>query len=87
MTAFTGKIDGGAVIVPDDYRKALGLSDGDSVRVERHGEELRIRSLRSVIRDIQEAMKPFAIPGRRASDELIEDRRAEVAREAESDGE
>ena len=87
MTAFTGKIDRGAVLVPDDYRKALGLSDGDSVRVELHGEELRIRSLRSVIRDIQEALRPFAIPGRLASDELIEDRRAEVAREAEADRE
>ena len=80
MTAFTGRIDGGAVVVPDDYRKALGRDEGDAVRVEFHGDELRIRSPRSVIRDIQEALKPHRIPGRLASDELIADRRAEVAR-------
>ncbi|WP_237479466.1 AbrB/MazE/SpoVT family DNA-binding domain-containing protein [Lichenibacterium dinghuense] len=81
MAAFTGRIDGGAVVVPDDSRKALGLDEGDAVRVELHGDELRIRSLRSVIRDVQEALKPYRIPGRLASDELIADRRAEVARE------
>jgi AbrB family looped-hinge helix DNA binding protein len=81
MTAFTGRIDGGAVTVPDDYREALGLAEGDAVRVELLGDEIRIRSLRSVIRDLQESLKPYRIPGRLASDELIADRRAEVARE------
>lgn len=81
MAAFMGRIAGGAVVVPEDYREALGLADGDAVRVELHGEEIRIRSLRSVIRDIQESLKAYAIPGVLASDESIADRRAEVARE------
>ena len=87
MTAFTAKIDGGAVVVPDDYRRAPGIDGGDPVRVELHGEELRIRSLRSVIRELQESLKPYRIPGRLASDELIADRRAEVAREEDADRE
>lgn len=87
MAAFTGRIDGGAVVVPDDYRKALGLTDGDAVRVELHGDEVRIRSLRSVIQDIQESLKSYAIPGVLASDELIADRRAEVAREEAEEAE
>ena len=39
MTAFTAKIDGGAVVVPDDYRRALGLDDGNALLMEIHGEE------------------------------------------------
>lgn len=81
MTAFTGKIEGGAVVVPDDYRKALGLDDGDALLMDVHGEELRIRPALSAIQRVQDRLKPYRIPGRLASDELIADRRAEVARE------
>ncbi len=81
MTAFTGRIDGGAVVVPDDYRRALGLDDGDALVMEIHGEELRIRPALSALQRVQERLKPYRIPGRLASDELIADRRAEVARE------
>ena len=82
MTAFTGKSDRGAVLVPDDYRKALSLSDGDTLLMEIHGEELRIRPLMSAIKRVQERLKPFRDPDRLASDKLIADRRAEVLREA-----
>lgn len=81
MTAFTGRIDGGAVTVPDDYRKALGLGEGDALLMEIHGEELRIRPALSAIQRVQERLKPFRDPDRLMSEELIADRRAEVARE------
>ena len=85
MTAFTAKIDGGAVVVPDDYRRALRLGDGDALLMEIHGEELRIRPALSAIQRVQERLKPFRDPDRLMSDELIADRRAEVAREEMSD--
>lgn len=85
MTAFTAKIDGGAVVVPDDYRRALGLDDGDALLMEIDGEELRIRPVLSAIQRVQERLKPFRDPDRLMSDELIADRRAEVAREEMSD--
>ncbi len=87
MTAFTAKIDGGAVLVPDDYRRALGIGEGDALLMEIHGDELRIRPVLSAIQRVQERLKPFRDPDRLMSDELIADRRAEVAREEMSDRE
>lgn len=86
MTAFSSKIDGGAVVVPDDYRQALGLSDGDALLIEIHGDELRIRPALSALQRVQERLKAFRDPDRLASDELVADRRAEQARE-DLDGE
>jgi bifunctional DNA-binding transcriptional regulator/antitoxin component of YhaV-PrlF toxin-antitoxin module len=46
MAAVKGKVvEGGRIIVPAAFRKSMGLSKGDSVFMELHGDELRVRGL------------------------------------------
>lgn len=82
MNAQRGKIvSGGRLIVPAEFRRLMGLSDGDTVVMEIEGDELHVRPLRAALRRIQERLKPYAIEGKSISDELIADRRAAADRE------
>ena len=82
MSALKGRIvEGGRLIVPAPYRKAMGLSKGDAVLMELHGDELRIRPARSTLRRLQEKLKPHGTAETLASDELIADRRVEASHE------
>lgn len=76
-------VEGGRIIVPAAFRKAMGLAKGDTVILELQGDELRVRSARSALRRLQERLRAHAPkPGERlVSDELIAERRAEAARE------
>lgn len=82
MTAYRGRIvSGGRLQIPADVRKELGLADGDNVRLEVVDGELRVRSYPAVIKTIQAEVRRYVPQGISLSDELIEDRRAEAARE------
>ncbi len=84
MNAQRGKIvSGGRIQVPADFRKTLGLADGDSVIMEVVDDELRIRSYQANIKRIQELLKPYRPkPGEPlASEELIAERRREAENE------
>lgn len=83
MNVQRGKIvSGGRVIVPAEFRRALGLKDGDAVIIELDGDGLRVRSYQAVIAAVQQRMKNYApADGSFLSDELIADRRAEAGRE------
>jgi len=70
-------VDGGKVVIPAAFRKALGFRTGDTVLVDLDGSELRIRSLGAAIAQAQTIAKRFA-PDRVLSRELIADRRAEA---------
>ena len=70
------------MLVPDSYRKALGLDDGDALSMEVHGEELRIRPALSAVDRVQERSKRLRGPDRSLVDELV----AEAAREDRADG-
>ena len=73
---------GGRVVIPAEYRKALGVGIGDHVVLELQGDELRLRSRQATIKKVQ-AMVRKHIPGgsRSLADELIAERREEAARE------
>lgn len=61
MPAAKGKIvEGGRVILPAAFRKSMGLSKGDTVLIELHGEEVRIRPARSALRRLQEKLRDYA---------------------------
>jgi hypothetical protein len=61
-----------------------GLSVGDVVVVEMKDGELRVRSLQAAVRQAQEMVcKYIPDPDRSLVDELIAERRAEAAREAD----
>ncbi len=84
MNAQRGKIvSGGRIQVPADFRKTLGLADGDSVIMEVVDDELRIRSYQANIKRIQELLKPYRPkPGEPlVSEELIVERRREAENE------
>jgi AbrB family looped-hinge helix DNA binding protein len=82
MTAVKGKVvEGGRIIVPAAFRKSIGLSKGDTVLMELHGNELRVRPARSALRRIQTKLRALAPSEGYASDELIAERRAEADRE------
>ena len=73
---------GGRVVIPAEYRKALGIKVGDHVVIELQDDELRVRSRRAAIRKLQALVRQY-IPdeSRSLARELIEERRREAAYE------
>ena len=82
MTAVKGKVvEGGRIIVSAASCKSMGLSKGDTVFMELHGDELRVRPARSALRRIQAKLHALAPSAGLVSDKLIAERRAEAERE------
>ena len=67
--------------MPAAFRRAMDVAKGNTVVMELHEDELRVRPARSALRRIQEHLQPLApAPGEPlVSDELIEERRREAA--------
>ncbi len=83
MTSRHVKIaQGGRVVIPMEFRKALGVSMGDDVVIELKEGELRLRSRKAAIRHAQGLIRKY-IPGDERSlvDELIAERRQAAVRE------
>ena len=74
-------MEGGKLVIPAAFRREMGITPGDTVIVEMDEGELRVRSLSSAIRRVQERMRELNPEGRLLSEELIADRRAEADRE------
>ena len=74
---------GGRIVIPAEIRRQLGMEEGEPVVMRVEDGALRIWTIGEGIRRVQERMKPYIIPGGLMSDELIAERRAEVAREEE----
>ena len=74
---------GGRIVIPAEIRRELGMEEGEPVVMRVENGELRIWTIDEGIRRAQAIASKYAIPGRLASDELIAERRAEVAREEE----
>ena len=74
-------VEGGKLVIPASFRRAMGVKPGDTVIVELDQGELRVRSLPSAIEGVQARMRELNPDGRSLVDELIADRRAEAARD------
>lgn len=74
--------EGGRVVLPASYRKAMGLCVGDDILLEREGDEVRLRSRDGAIREVQRITRQYVPEGVSLVDELIAERRAEAARES-----
>lgn len=74
---------GGRIVIPAEIRRELGMQEGEPIVMRVENGELRIWTIGEAIRRVQERAKPYIVPGRLLSDELIAERRAEVAREEE----
>jgi AbrB family looped-hinge helix DNA binding protein len=76
MTQVKTKIDeGGRIVIPAEYRQALGLQVGDEVILRLEGRELRIFTLNQAIKRAQELVSRSIPQERSLADELIAERR------------
>lgn len=73
--------EGGRVVIPAQYRKALGLQAGDDVLLRLEDGEVRILTPLQAIRRAQELLRPYIPEDRSLADELIAERRRESERE------
>ena len=69
---------GGRIVIPVDYRKALGLRTGDEVMIRLQDGEIRIRSIDEGIRRAQGLIRHLVPSNRSLVDELIAERRSEA---------
>ena len=67
----------GRVVIPAQYRKALGISEGDELLVTLDQGMIRISTQRAAIQRVQESVRRYVPRGRSLVDELIQERRAE----------
>jgi AbrB family looped-hinge helix DNA binding protein len=73
--------EGGQIVIPVEYREALGINVGDEIRLRLEDGELRLFTLAEAIRRIQEMVRAHVPEGVSLVDELIAERRAEAERE------
>ncbi|HZU02563.1 MAG TPA: AbrB/MazE/SpoVT family DNA-binding domain-containing protein [Ktedonobacteraceae bacterium] len=67
----------GSIVIPAEYRQALGFHVGDEVILSLEEGSLRIFTLNQAIKRAQELVRRYIPEGRSLSDELIAERRAE----------
>ena len=82
MPIVVTKIDrNGRVALPAEYRRKLGLEQGDRVVVELCDDELHVVPHEVAVERMRELIARYIPKERSLSDELIAERRAEAARE------
>jgi antitoxin PrlF len=69
---------GGRIVIPADYRKALGLKPGDDVVLVLEGNEVRLVTPHQAVKRAQSLVRQYVSKGRALANELIKDRRQEV---------
>lgn len=72
--------EGGRLVIPAAYRKALGLKPGDEVLLSLEDGEIRVVSTRQAVARAQTLVRRYIPKGRSLSEELIKERREEAAR-------
>lgn len=74
--------EGGRVVIPAEFRRAIGLEVGDEVIVRLEDGEVRILTPESAIRKAQDLVRRYIPEDRSLVDELLAERRDETARSA-----
>lgn len=78
-------VDGGRIIVPAAFRRAMGVTKGDTLTLELNGVELRVSSAKAAqlaaLRELQAYVRTVPKSAVSVVDQLIAERRAEAARE------
>lgn len=72
--------EGGRLVIPAEYRKALGLKPGDEVVLVLEEGEVRLLTLRRAIQRAQALVRRYIPEGRRLTEELLQNRREEAVR-------
>ena len=71
--------EGGRLVIPAPYRKALGLKPGDEVLLILEDGQIRVISTSQAIARAQTLVREYVQEGRSLSEELIQERREEAA--------
>jgi bifunctional DNA-binding transcriptional regulator/antitoxin component of YhaV-PrlF toxin-antitoxin module len=74
-------VSGGRLQVPADFRRLMGVEDGDAVTMEVANGVLHVRPLRDAVAAVQARLKAYAPKAGLLSDELIAERRAAAGHE------
>ncbi len=72
--------EGGRIVIPAEYRQALGLRPGDEVILRLEDGEVRLFTPRQAIKRAQELVRHYIPRERALAAELIAERRAEENR-------
>jgi AbrB family looped-hinge helix DNA binding protein len=75
--------ENGRVVIPADFRKALGITAGDEIILRWEDDELRITTMKRNIERAQRRARQYLKPGVSLVDELIAERRKAAKREFE----
>jgi antitoxin PrlF len=73
--------EGGRIVIPAEYRRALGIAVGDEVILELADGEIHVFTRQHAIERAQALMRQYIPEGRNLVDELIAERHAEAERE------
>lgn len=86
MTYHAKVIAGGKIVIPAELRRELGISDGDTLVIERDGDgTLTVKTYAQVVREVQDLFRAAVSPYEGSIvDDLIAERRREAAREDEA---
>lgn len=69
--------EGGRLVIPAEYRKALGVQTGDELVLILEDKTMRVLTPREAIKRAQAVVRSYVPEGQSLSDELIADRRRE----------
>ena len=69
--------EGGRIVIPVEYRQALGLHVGDEVILRLEDGEVRIFTPQQAIKRAQELMRRYISEERSLSNKLLEERKME----------
>ena len=70
---------GGRIVIPGRFRKALGVAVGSEVVVRLEGNTVRVMTTDQVVKEVQDEAARHIGPGRSLVDELLDERRREAA--------
>jgi AbrB family looped-hinge helix DNA binding protein len=73
--------EGGRLVIPAPYRKALGVGPGDTLVLRLEDGELRVTSRAQAVRRAQSYVRRYVPEGVSVVDDLIQQRREEASRE------
>jgi AbrB family looped-hinge helix DNA binding protein len=71
----------GRLVIPAQFREALGIEPGDVVEVRLEDNGLRVATMEQRLRDVRRRLKKVFGAGRSLSEELIAERREAARRE------
>lgn len=73
--------ENGRVVIPVQFRKALGISAGDEIVLRLEENELRITTQKRRLERARRLVRKYVNPGRSLADELIQERREAARKE------